>query len=283
MISNHLKYPSTFPSRHSIRLKGYDYSQSGMYFITICVQKHTCLFGKIMNGEMILNEYGQIAHNEWAKTPEIRSNVELDVFVVMPNHIHGIIVINNVGRGVSHTPTSHTPTSHTPTSHTPTSHTPTSHTPTTHTPTSHTPTLHTPITHTPHANAGACIHGNNANNIGGTGDYLGGMGDYLGKMGDYLGGRCDNMGGTGDYLGGTGVCNTPLRSPSNTIGAIVRGYKSAVTGQLNKLGYIGPIWQRNYWDNIIRNEQSYQHIANYIINNPTSWKNDRFYITGTWG
>jgi len=61
-----------------------------MNFVTICVQNPTCLFGKITDREMILNEYGQIAHNEWAETSEIRSNVELDVFVVMPNHIHGI-------------------------------------------------------------------------------------------------------------------------------------------------------------------------------------------------
>ena len=73
-----------------------------------------------------------------------------------------------------------------------------------------------------------------------------------------------------------GVCHTPLQfslqSPSKTVGALVRGFKSSVTKQL---GY--PVWQRDYFDHIIRNEQSYQKIAEYITNNPTNWENDKFY------
>lgn len=57
--------------RRSIRLKGYDYAQAGLYFITICTQNRVCLFGDVINGEMILNQYGQIAYNEWLKTPQI--------------------------------------------------------------------------------------------------------------------------------------------------------------------------------------------------------------------
>lgn len=69
--------------RRSIRLKGYDYSQGGMYFITINVQDRKCLFGEIANGEMLLSEMGKIAYREWMLTPELRKNVELDAFVVM--------------------------------------------------------------------------------------------------------------------------------------------------------------------------------------------------------
>jgi putative transposase len=80
--------------RRSIRLSEYDYSQVGAYFITICSHKHECIFGKIENGKMQLNDLGKIVYNEWQKNAEIRKNISLDSFVVMPNHIHGIIVID---------------------------------------------------------------------------------------------------------------------------------------------------------------------------------------------
>ena len=89
--------------RRSIRLKGYDYSQEGSYFITICCQDMKCRFGKIENDEIILNEYGMIAYNEWVKLPERFPNFELDVFQIMPNHMHGIIVLN-VGAGLAPAP-----------------------------------------------------------------------------------------------------------------------------------------------------------------------------------
>ncbi|MBN2485939.1 MAG: transposase [Bacteroidales bacterium] len=171
--------------RRSIRLKGYDYSQAGLYFITICTHNRACLFGKIENSKMILNECGQIANNEWEKTPEIRNNVELGDFIIMPNHIH--IIIRLLGRGELHSP-------------------------------------------------------NNPNKL-----------------------HSPNK---------QGVCDTPLRSPSQTIGAIVRGYKSSITKQLGLLGFNGKLWQRNYHEHIIRNEQSYMKISEYIINNPANWDND---------
>ena len=79
--------------RRSIRLKGFDYSQEGFYFITICCENRKHRFGEIENGEMILNECGQIAYNEWVKLSERFPNFELDVFQIMPNHIHGIIAL----------------------------------------------------------------------------------------------------------------------------------------------------------------------------------------------
>jgi len=80
--------------RQSVRLKGYDYSQSGAYFVTICTRNRECLFGEIADGEMYLNQCGSIVRDEWLRTAELRENVEVDTCVVMPNHIHGIIVIN---------------------------------------------------------------------------------------------------------------------------------------------------------------------------------------------
>ena len=223
-----MPYNPNIHHRRSIRLKGYDYSQAGLYFITICCQNRICRFGKIENGAMILNEYGQIAFDEWMKTPNIRSNIQLDAFVVMPNHIHGIIVITDTGTGVSHTPLNGTNV------------------------------LHTPICDTPLSVTGVC-------------DKNRGVCDKNRGVCDTNRGVCDTNRGVCDT--NRGVCDTPLRSPSHTVGAIVRGYKSAVTKQI---GY--SVWHRNYHEHIIRNEKSYQRIANYIVNNPVNWKNDKFHM-----
>ncbi len=191
-----MKYNPDFHHRHSIRLKGYDYSQSGIYFVTLCLQDRECLLGKIENGEMVLSDVGRIAYNEWFKTPELRKNIELGEFVVMPNHIHGIIIITD--------------------------------------------------NHRDDTRRGEL---NSPNKL-------------LDKssMGEF---------------------NSPLRvSPSQTIGSIVRGYKSSVTKKINSLyGQISyvTIWQRNYYEHIIRNEQSYETIANYILNNPAKWTEDKFH------
>ena len=77
----------------SIRLPDWDYGSDGAYFITICVKNRECVFGEIINGKIKLSKIGEIVFNEWIKTKQIRSNVELDEFVVMPNHFHGIVVI----------------------------------------------------------------------------------------------------------------------------------------------------------------------------------------------
>jgi len=90
------KYNRDIHHRHSIRLKGYDYSQPGFYFITMCTNNHEHLFGEIENEIMIMNEFGNIAKNEWLETADIRDNVELLEYVIMPNHMHGIIVLNDL-------------------------------------------------------------------------------------------------------------------------------------------------------------------------------------------
>jgi hypothetical protein len=95
------RYNPDIHHRKSIRLKGYDYSQAGEYFITLCCYDRQCWFGNIQNGEMTLNQFGQIASDEWIKSAQIRSEIKLHQFVVMPNHIHGIVEITNyaLGRG----------------------------------------------------------------------------------------------------------------------------------------------------------------------------------------
>ena len=323
-----MQYNPKIHNRKSMRFNGYDYSQEGAYFITICCKDRACLFGEIKNREMILNANGIIAHNEWLQTTKIRSNVELDVFVIMPNHIHGIVIINNHAiddrRGVLHTPgllmndRGNKPD-----------------------------VLHAPgllmndrgnkpdVLHTPGSGSGTSgsVLGTSGSVLGAPGSALGASGSIKGvcdtplqkTVGRGLGvcntslqkmdgrdmGVCNtslqitvgrDMGVCNTSLQKTvvrdmglcntplqkmdgrdlGVCNTPLRSPSNTIGAIVRGYKSAVTKQINILGsgnynQSSTVWQRNYHDHIIRNEQSYQHISNYIINNPAKWDVDTFH------
>jgi len=69
----------------------HDYTLNGMYFITICVQNHRCVFGRIENGKMITNSFGQIAHEQWCELSNRFPNVYLDAFIIMPNHMHGIL------------------------------------------------------------------------------------------------------------------------------------------------------------------------------------------------
>jgi len=225
MAYNHEKH-----HRRSIRLKGYDYSQAGLYFITLCCHNRVCLFGNIENGRMILNEYGHIAYNEWMKTTEKRNNVELGEFVIMPNHIHGIVRL--LDRGELHSP-------------------------------HNTNELHSP-------NKQDVCDSSNKQDVCDSPNKQD-VCDSSNKQG-----VCDtsNEQGVCDTPNEQGVCDTPLRSPSQTIGAIVRGYKSSVTKQLDLLGFNEKIWQRNYHEHIIRDEQSHMKISNYIINNPANWDND---------
>ncbi len=169
------------PQRKSLRLQEYNYSQSGHYFITICTQDRACLFGEIIDHKMKLNQRGSIVREEWIKTGEVRENIRLDVFVVMPNHFHGIIIIEN-GRGT------------------------------------------------------AC----------------------------------------------RAFANRQFGlSHANTLSTIVGAYKSAVTKKINQLNGVSSgssIWQRNYYEHIIRNEKSLEEIREYIIYNPLNWEKDKLFI-----
>jgi putative transposase len=214
-----MKFNPQIHHRRSIRLTGYDYAQEGAYFVTLCTENRACIFGEMNDGLMQYTQLGMIAHNEWYKTSGIRNNVALGAFVVMPNHIHGIIIIT---RSELHSPSNSS-------------------------------------MHSPQRTQTELIQG---------------------EFNSPLRGEHDNpkQGERGSLQ--KGECNSPLRSPSQTIGAIIRGYKSAVTKQNNMLGLHmdTPIWQKNYYDHIIRNETSYQHIDNYIRQNPLLWKEDKFFI-----
>jgi REP element-mobilizing transposase RayT len=86
------------PGRRSIRLAGYDYSSSGVYFVTICAFRRMMSFGKIHNAKMIPNAIGTLVEASWFELPIRLPTVELDAFAIMPNHVHGIIVLHNETR-----------------------------------------------------------------------------------------------------------------------------------------------------------------------------------------
>lgn len=163
--------------RHSIRLQGYDYTQEGAYYVTIVTWQRDFLFGEIVDGEMILNERGNIADECWREIPGHFPHVELGAYVVMPNHVHGIIVIG--GRGaIYRAPTDDT-------------------------------------------------------NI-----------EKFGK---------------------------PVKGSLPTI---IRTYKAAVTRLIGRELNETSIWQRNYYEHIIRNEKDLQNKTDYIEANPSLWDED---------
>lgn len=87
--------------RRSVRLRQYDYRQVGAYFLTLCTRHRECLFGEIVDGEMALNEIGRIVSSEWERTRQIRTEVDLDSWIVMPNHLHAVVVITQPSKDVS--------------------------------------------------------------------------------------------------------------------------------------------------------------------------------------
>jgi REP element-mobilizing transposase RayT len=208
------KYNPKIHHRKSIRLKGYDYSQAGLYFITICVQGRACLFGEIENGKMKLNDAGNIARNCWLEIPNHFPNAILHEHIIMPNHIHGIIELKTYTVGAENFPPN--------------------------------------IANAPNIANGANI--TNAPNIA-------------------------NGANITNAVNNTNRANvdSPLRSPSKNIGSIVRGYKIGVTKWMRQNTDVYDVWQRNYYEHIIRDEQSYQRISDYIINNPEKWADDKFY------
>jgi len=96
-----MKYDPEIHHRRSVRLRNYDYSSSGVYFVTICTTGKACLFGTITQGTMQLNDLGRIVDEEWRHTGTLRPDITLDAFVVMPNHVHGIIVVHDPRRGTA--------------------------------------------------------------------------------------------------------------------------------------------------------------------------------------
>ena len=175
--------------RRSIRLKGFNYSSEGAYFLTLVTQDRQCLFGTIANDEMILNEFGKILTEEWIRSAQIRHEIILDEFVVMPNHFHAIVVI--------------------------------------------------------------CPNGNNTT-VGATG-------------------RSPRIADQAPLPG------SPQRGPApRSIGALVAGFKSACTTRINISRNTpgAPLWQRNYYEHIIRSPAELDLVRRYIFFNPSQWATD---------
>ena len=93
-----MNFDTEIHHRRTIRLKGYDYSQQGYYFVTICTQNYENLFGDVIDGKMILNDSGLMVEKLWEELPLFYSDIVCDKFVIMPNHIHGIILIKETTR-----------------------------------------------------------------------------------------------------------------------------------------------------------------------------------------
>lgn len=167
--------------RRSIRMKGYDYSEPGAYFITICTHNNQTLFGKIIEGVMQLNDFGKIVQFTWEDLVNHVSGIELGPFVIMPNHIHGIIQIIDSDSSVRMGPR-----------------------PTT----------------------------------------------------------------------------TPAPTQQTSLPEIVRQLKTFSSRRINQLrGTHGQhVWHRNYYEHIIRNNDSFLKTGEYILNNPNQWENDRFFL-----
>ncbi|MGH8583408.1 MAG: hypothetical protein ACREWG_11620 [Gammaproteobacteria bacterium] len=87
------RYDSDSHHRRCVRLKGYDYSQAGAYFVTLCTYNRECLFGEIDGCAMVLNEFGGMVRDEWSKSADIRAEMQLGEYVIMPNHFHAIVVL----------------------------------------------------------------------------------------------------------------------------------------------------------------------------------------------
>ncbi len=97
-VTNKMLQNAARHHRRSIRLKGYDYHQTGAYFVTICTHKKKCMLGDVEDGRMVLNEVGQMVQRTWIELPVHYIGVNIDEFIIMPNHLHGIIILN-VGAG----------------------------------------------------------------------------------------------------------------------------------------------------------------------------------------
>jgi len=200
-----MKYNPDIHHRRSIRLRGYDYSQPGAYFVTLCVQGQKCLFGNIMDGEIRLNEAGSMIQTVWEEIPAYYPDVGIDAFIIMPNHIHGIIIIVGAApRGRPCVVESET----------------------------FGPAQEGPAQEGP---AQAQVQGQ-----------------------------------------AQGPAPTGI-----SLSDVVHRYKTMTTkryadgvNQLNWSPFPGRLWQRNYWEHVIRNEPELHRIREYILNNPMQWESD---------
>ncbi|HEM48944.1 MAG TPA: hypothetical protein ENO27_01915 [Caldithrix sp.] len=182
-----MQYNSDLHHRKSIRIPSYDYSQEGWYFVTICTYQREKLFGEIINKNIKLNKYGNIAKQCWMEIPFHYPNVKMDEFIVMPNHVHGIINIFEK-------------------------------------------------------------HDTSVLNVVGIQNF--------------------------ESL----RVNKYQHIIPGSIGTIIRGFKTGVTKWFRKNTDIYIVWQRNYWEHVIRNENDLNRIRDYIISNPLKWTEDKYFF-----
>lgn len=229
-----MSYDPEIHHRRSIRLKGYDYSQAGAYFITICTYNRNCIFGEIRDGQMHLNEIGRIVETEWLKTSEIRDNVELDAFVVMPNHLHGTIIITGKAGTDDAIGANDSPNS-----------------------------------------VDMTVGADRRPPDDDIGLHVGGRAPDRGIKSNVGADRRPPDDDIGLHVGAHG--RAPLRRQPKSIGSIIAGFKSTVTKQINTIRNTpgAPVWQRNYYEHIIRNEEAFTRIQQYIIENPAQWQYDQ--------
>jgi len=191
-----MKYNPEIHHRRSIRLKGYDYTQPGAYFVTFCTYQRDEIFGSVINGEMKLSALGEIVRTEWLRSAEIRKEIQIfdDEFIIMPNHLHGINWIVNVG-----------------------------------------------------ADGVRPDSGAQPNN---------------GRMPSAPTQNQD-------------AHRASLRRVPRSLGSFIAGFKASVTSRARRELNMTGIWQRNYYEHVIRNDRELHNIRWYIINNPLNWQLDR--------
>jgi putative transposase len=264
-----MSYNPEFHHRRSIRLKGYDYSQEGAYFITLCVRDRGNLFGKIVNGKMVLSEAGKIAYDEWFKTPELRKNIELDAFIVMPNHLHGIIIIKEAYRkGELHSPIDDLQDIDMG-EDTDTSKGEARDTDTSKGEDIRKGELHSPIDDLQDIDMG--VSGDKEKGVSGDKE-KGVSGDKeKGVSGD------KEKGFSGDKEKGFSGDKEKGFSGDKEKGEFNSPQRPQPLQRLQRVSPKDSIWQRDYYEHIIRDQQAYENIANYIINNPAKWKGDKFF------
>ncbi|OKH40460.1 hypothetical protein NIES2119_02235 [[Phormidium ambiguum] IAM M-71] len=253
-----MKYDPNKHHRRSIRLQGYDYSQSGLYFVTICMQNRACLLGEIQMGQIKLNSAGEMIYRWWNALPDKFPSVVIDAFVVMPNHFHGIIVITNNPVGADQCVCPNPPVCPND---------------------DNSDRTRVPGAHTDQgAHAGAPLP------------------KSTDRDGDVGADQCvcppcvcpnppvcpndDNSDRTrihGTHTDQGAHTGAPLPTmvqwfKTMTTNEYIRGVKNLGWEPFNKR-----LWQRNYYEHIIRNEESLQHIREYVHTNPLKWEEDQLH------
>jgi putative transposase len=200
--------------RRSIRLRDYDYRSAGAYFVTLCAYKNICLFGDIIDGRMCLSDLGQVADACWRIIPAHHPHVALDSFVVMPNHVHGILIIKRAAGSEDKAETT-----------------------------------------------GATESGEDTGGIGAVGAR------YISPL---------------PAKRNPSLSLPPISPPPGSLGVIVGTYKAAVTRQVNRQYWSpeGTVWQRSYYEQVIRSRDALRRARIYVALNPARWMADPYYPTG---